>query len=93
MIDLYLIATDKVDMTDALIAAGIIDEKGFPVVGISLDHIGPFSRATNYDEANEPIIVNYPDWHTNLRGNFTEEQLAALELLRVQPTIPYRVWA
>lgn len=93
MIDLYLIAETEADMTAALIAASIIDEEGFYVADISLDHIGPFSRVTGYNETNEPIVVNYPGWHTNLRGNFTDEQLTALELLSVQPAAPYRVWA
>jgi len=93
MIDLYLMATTEADMTDALTDVGIINNEGFPIVGVSLDHIGSFSRVTGYDEDNEAIIVDYPGWHTNLRGNFTDEQLAALKPLSVQPTVPYRVWA
>lgn len=93
MIDLYLSAPTKADMTAALTAAGVIDDKGFPVAGVSLDHIGPFSRVTGYDKADEPIVVDYPGWHTNLRGDFTDEQLAALEPLSVQPAVPHRVWA
>jgi hypothetical protein len=48
-----------------------------------VDQIGPFTR----DD------VVYPDWHTNLRGDFDEDQLALLTPLTVEPTIPYRVWA
>jgi hypothetical protein len=93
MIDLYLMADTDVEMLAALVAAGVIDEDGFPVDGVSVDHIGPFSRVTGYDKADEPIVADYPDWHTNLRGDFTDEQLAALEPISVQPSMPYRVWA
>ena len=64
-----------------------------PTQGFSVDQIGPFSKVIGYDEKEEPILENYPDWHTNLRGNFDEQQLALLEPLRVEPTVPYRVWA
>ena len=94
MIDLYLMAATEKAMTAALTAAGIInDEDGFPVAGVSLDHIGPISRVTGYDKADEPIVVDYPGWHTNLRGSFTDEQLAALAPISVQPAVPHRVWA
>jgi len=93
MIDLYLCAPTEADMTAALAAAGLIDDEGLPVAGVSLDHIGPFSRVTGYDKAGEPIVVEYPEWHTNLRGSFTDEQIAALEPISVQPETPHRVWA
>jgi hypothetical protein len=93
MIDLYLMTATDEEMLVALIAAGVTDEDGFPVAGISLDHIGPFSRVTGYNKANEAIIVEYPSWHTNLRGDFTDEQLAALAPISVQPATPHRVWA
>jgi hypothetical protein len=93
MIDLYLMTATDAEMLAALVAAGVTDEEGFPVAGVSLDHIGPFSRVTGYDEAGDPIIVEYPGYHTNLRGSFTEEQLAALKPISVQPAVPHRVWA
>jgi hypothetical protein len=93
MIDLYLMAATDDEMLVALIAAGITDEEGFPVAGVSLDHIGSFSRVTGYDVDGEPIMVLFPDWHTNLRGDFTDEQLAALEPISVHPATPHRVWA
>lgn len=93
MIDLYLMTTTEAEMTAALLAAGVIDDEGNPVSGVSLDHIGPFSRVTGYDKADEPIVVDYPGWHTNLRGNFTDEQLAELTPLSVEPAVPHRVWA
>ena len=93
MIDLYLMAATEAEMLAALIAAGVTNDEGFPIADILLDHIGPFSRAIDYDNAGEPILADYPDWHTNLHGNFTDEQLAMLEPLSVQPAVPYRVWA
>jgi hypothetical protein len=93
MTDLFLYTATEEDMTTALTAAGVIDEEGNPPIGISVDQIGPFQRVTGYDDAGEPIIVDYPDWHTNLRGSFSEEQLAALEPMCVNPAVPYRVFA
>jgi hypothetical protein len=93
MIDLYLMAATEKAMTAALTTAGVINGEGYPVAGVTLDHIGPFSRVTGYDKVDEPIVVDYPEWHTNLRGDFTDEQLAALEPLSVQPAVPHRVWA
>ncbi len=93
MIDLYLMTATEAEMTAALLAAGVIDDEGNPVSGVSLDYIGPFSRVTGYDKADEPIVVDYPGWHTNLRGSFSDEQLAELTPLSVEPTVPHRVWA
>lgn len=92
MSDLFLYAATEEDMNAALLAAGVIDENGNPPFYIAVDQIGPFQRITGYDEDGNPIIVNYPEWHTNLCGVFTEEQLAALEPLRVNPAVPYRVF-
>lgn len=62
-----------------------------PTQGISVDHIGPF---TKLDYSVEPPAETvYPDWHTNLRGNFDEDQLALLTPLSVVPPVPYRTWA
>jgi hypothetical protein len=81
--DLYLKAATEDDMDAALLEAGVIDDEGNPVNDFLVDQIGPFTR----DD------VDYPDWHTNLRGDFDEDQLALLTPLTVEPTIPYRVWA
>jgi hypothetical protein len=83
MIDLFLCATTETKMLVALTTAGVIDDDGNSPIGISVDQIGPFVRDG----------VEYVDWHTNLRGTFTEEQLAALDSLRVYPTLPHRVFA
>jgi hypothetical protein len=93
MTDLYLAAPTEAEMTAVLTAAGIIDDEGNPTSGFSFDQIGPFTRILGYDAEGEPIEEYYPDWHTNLRGSFSDEQIAALEPLSVEPTIPYRVWA
>ena len=81
--DLYLKTLTEADMDTALLEAGVIDAEGNPTQDFSVDQIGPFAR----DE------VDYPDWHTNLRGSFDEEQLALLTPLSVEPPVPYRVWA
>jgi hypothetical protein len=93
MIDLYLKTPTEAEMTVALLAAGVIDDEGNPTPNFSVDHIGPFTKVIGYDEAGEPIEEYYPDWHTNLRGTFDDEQLAALTPLSVEPTVPHRVWA
>jgi hypothetical protein len=64
-----------------------------PTQDFSVDQIGPFTKVIGYDEAGEPIVEDYPDWHTNLRGSFDEDQLALLTPLSVEPPVPYRMWA
>jgi hypothetical protein len=64
-----------------------------PTQDFSVDQIGPFTKVIGYDEEGEPIVEDYPDWHTNLRGSFDEEQLALLTPLSVEPPVPYRMWA
>ncbi len=83
MTDLYLKAPTQEDMDAALLEAGVIDDEGNPTQDFSVDQIGPFTR----DD------VDYTDWHTNLRGSFTEDQLALLTPLSVDPPVPYRMWA
>ena len=91
--DLYLKTLTEEDMDTALVAAGIIDDEGNPTPDFSVDQIGPFSKVIGYDAKGNPIVEDYPDWHTNLRGSFDEKQLALLTPLTVEPAIPYRVWA
>jgi len=93
MTDLYLKTLTEDDMNAALLGAGVIDDEGNPTQDFSVDQIGPFTKVIGYDAEGEPIVENYPDWHTNLRGSFDEDQLALLTPLTVEPTIPYRVWA
>jgi len=93
MTDLYLKTLTEEGMDAALLEAGVIDAEGNPTQDFSVDQIGPFTKIIGYDKAGEPIEEYYPDWHTNLRGSFDEEQLALLTPLSVEPTVPYRVWA
>ena len=91
MTDLYLKTLTEADMTTALLAAGVLDDGGNPTQGFSVDQIGPF---TKWDYSVEPPIETvYPDWHTNLRGDFDEDQMALLTPLCAEPPVPYRVWA
>ena len=92
MTDLYLKATTEEAMNAALLAAGVIDDEGNPTQDFCVDQIGPFTKVIGYNAEGGPI-EEYPDWHTNLRGSFTEEQLAMLTPLSVEPPVPYRVWA
>jgi hypothetical protein len=64
-----------------------------PTQDFSVDQIGPFSKVIGYDAEGEPIVEDYPDWHTNLRGSFDDDQLALLTPLCVVPPVPYRMWA
>jgi protocatechuate 3,4-dioxygenase beta subunit len=93
MTDLYLKTLTEDDMDAALLEAGVIDDEGNPVNDFLVDQIGPFTKVIGYDEEGEPIEEYYPDWHTNLRGSFTEDQLALLTPLSVEPPVPYRAWA
>ena len=93
MTDLYLKTLTEEDMDAALLEAGVIDDEGNPINDFLVDQIGPFTKVIGYDAEGEPIEEYYPDWHTNLRGSFNEDQLALLTPLSVQPPIPYRVWA
>jgi hypothetical protein len=93
MIDLYLKSATQADMDAALLKANVIDVEGFPTQDFSVDHIGPFAKVVDHDKDGEAIQEYYPDWHTNLRGDFSDEQLALLTPLSVQPLVPYRMWA
>jgi hypothetical protein len=64
-----------------------------PTQDFSVDQIGPFTKVIGYDEDGDPIEEVYPDWHTNLRGDFDKEQLTLLTPLSVEPPVPYRMWA
>jgi hypothetical protein len=93
MTDLYLKTPTEDGMYEALFAAGIVDKGGNPTPDFSVDQIGPIYRFTGYDAKGQPTIEVYPEWHTNLRGSFTEEQFKLLAPLHVEPKVPYRVWA
>jgi hypothetical protein len=90
MIDLYLKTDSELNMTTILTIAGILDKNGNILSEVSVDHIGPITRVLDYDSST---IKTYPEWHTNLRGNFTEEQLVELLPISITPNNPYRIWA
>jgi hypothetical protein len=79
MIDLYLRANTEAEMLLALTAASVINDKGFPVRGVSVDHIGEIEGATGY--------------HTNLRLMEDIDTSALLGYIINTPATPYRVWA
>jgi hypothetical protein len=79
MIDLYLRANTEAEMLLALTAASVINDKGLPVRGVSVDHIGEIEGATGY--------------HTNLRLMEDIDTSALLGYIINTPVTPYRVWA
>lgn len=104
MIDYYLKAPTEADMNEALDVAGLIvetqvgqTEDGEPIFtmvptpGVSIDTIGPITRVTGYDENGDPITVEYPEWHVNVRCPHEVEGLDAYAI--VPPEQPFRVWA
>jgi hypothetical protein len=93
MIDLYLMAATEDEMNAALLAAALINDEGFPVAGVSVDHIGPFMGINGYDADGEPIMVLFPDWHTNLRLTENIDTSALLAYIIDTPATPHRVWA
>lgn len=97
MIDLYLKSKNEAEMNTLLIQAELLietEEGIYPARGINLDIIGPITRIIGYDEANEPITQEYPDWHVNVRANLSAEQVEILSTITiVTPEVPYRVWA
>lgn len=87
MIDLYLKAPTEEQMLTTL------EELNIGVHNTSIDFIGSFSKILGEEEDGTPIIKEYPDFHCNLRGHFTEEQLEALAPFIIQPPeAPFRVW-
>ena len=79
MIDLYLMAATEKAMAAALTAAGIINDEGHPVSGVTLDLVGEIEGATGY--------------HANLRLTEDIDTSALLGYIIDTPTTPYRVWA
>ena len=105
MIDLTLKATAEPALYQALMAAGIVvlntsggsESAGYCVVdGFALDVIGKMQRNTGTQEVEGgqtvPVLVDVAGFHANLRGNFTDEQIALLPTIAA-PRTPKRVWA
>jgi hypothetical protein len=98
--DYLLRSTTESDLDDALIAAGLAEERTDedgevtvqPVPGVYLDRIGPIPAQVDPDG----IIIKpgHPEYHANLRVTIelTEEQVEALPTFDPLPSIPYRVW-
>lgn len=91
MIDYYLKAPTESILSEALITAGLVNEEGFPAPLTYIDTIGPITKVTGYDEAGEPIVATYPEWHVNVRCQEPVEGLDAFII--TPPDVPYRVWA
>jgi hypothetical protein len=100
MTDYYLRATTESDLEDALIAAGLAEERDIgegeiavlPVEGVTLDRIGPIPAVVD----EEGVILRPGDnrYHANLRVSFelTKAQEDELPLVDPLPSIPYRVF-
>lgn len=97
--DYLLRSTTESDLEDALIAAGLAEERTDtdgevtvePVAGVTLDRIGPIPAVVE-----DGIIVKpgHPEFHANLRVSFelTKEQEDALPTFDPLPSVPYRVF-
>lgn len=95
MTDYYLRTTDQAEFEQLMIDTGLgvmsEDDVQPASVAVCIDRIGPIVK---FDTSTEPPTeIIYPEYHVNLRGTFTDEQIAALEPMCVYPPVPYRVWA
>ena len=98
--DYLLRSTTESDLDDALIAAGLAEERTdedgevvvLPVTGVTLDRIGPIPAQVD----EEGVIVRPGDnrYHANIRVTFelTKAQEDELPLVDPPPSIPYRVF-
>lgn len=62
----------------------------------TIDQIGiiykPTGTVITIDNIEYPETAPLPGWHVNLRGVFTEQQLAELNAFVIIPSAPVRVW-
>lgn len=98
MTDYYLRSTTESDLDDALIAAGLAEERDIgegeiavlPVAGVTLDRIGPIPAVVD----EEGVILRPGDnrYHANLRvaEPLSAAQLDELPLVDPAPAVPYR---
>jgi hypothetical protein len=96
--DYLLRSTTESDLDDALIAAGLAEERTdedgevmvLPVTGVTLDRIGPIPAVVD----EEGVILRPGDnrYHANLRvaEPLSAAQLDELPLVDPLPTVPYR---
>ena len=98
--DYLLRSITESDLEDALIAAGLAEERTDtdgevtvePVAGVTLDRIGPIPPS--YDADGNIVKPGHPEFHANLRVSFelTKEQEDALPTFDPLPSVPYRVF-
>jgi 6-phosphogluconate dehydrogenase (decarboxylating) len=98
--DYLLRSNTESDLDDALIAAGLAEERTdvdgevmvLPVTGVTLDRIGPIPPRV--DEENVIISPGDSRYHANLRVSIelTEAQVEALPTFAPAPSVPYRVF-
>jgi hypothetical protein len=98
--DYLLRSTTESDLDDALIAAGLAEERTdedgevmvLPVTGVTLDRIGAIPPVI--DEENVVIRPGDPRFHANIRVTFelTKAQEDELPTFTPLPGVPYRVF-
>ena len=98
--DYLLRSNTESDLDDALIAAGLAEERTdedgevmvLPVTGITLDRIGPIPAQV--DEEGIIVRPGDPRYHANIRATIelTEAQVEALPSFSPEPSVPYRVF-
>jgi hypothetical protein len=98
--DYLLRSTTESDLEDALIAAGLAEERDIgegeiavlPVTGVTLDRIGAIPAQVD----EEGVILRPGDnrYHANLRVSFelTKAQEDELPTFTPTPGVPYRVF-
>ena len=98
--DYLLRSTTESDLDDALIAAGLAEERTdedgevmvLPVAGVTLDRIGVIPPVI--DEENVVIRPGDNRYHANIRVSFelTKAQEDELPTFTPLPGVPYRVF-
>jgi hypothetical protein len=98
--DYLLRSTTESDLDDALIAAGLAEERDIgegeiavvPVIGVTIDRIGPIPAQVD----EEGVILRPGDnrYHANLRVSFPLDKAQEDELPTFTPLpgVPYRVF-
>jgi hypothetical protein len=89
--DLCLKFPDEAAAFATLYGAGdepkLIYTASIDTIGVIYQPIGDMDAEGNF------LTAALPGWHVNLRGVFTEDQLAELAEFVVTPEAPVRVWA
>lgn len=94
--DYFLKADGEIQLTDDLVAAGIMTHDGEITPGYALDVIGIIHKPTGEmltgEDGPYPEMAPIDGYHANVRGELSAEQQAKLPLIDV-PNAPVRVWA